>query len=82
MTSVEQEIIERINHLNADQQRRVLDFVRDIDESEPQKSYSARELMKLPLQERNRLVIEALERSTNDDVEQFDAYSETDLDDE
>lgn len=75
MTSVEQELIERISHLNTDQQRRVLDFVRSFEESEPPKSYSARDLMKLPLQERNQLVIQALERSTNN------AYGDTDLDD-
>ena len=44
---------------------------------------NARDLLKLPSEERNLRVIEAMRRSQNDDdIEIFDAYSEEDLDDD
>jgi len=39
-------------------------------------------LMKLPIEERNRLAQEALARSLDEDVELFEAYSEADFDDQ
>jgi hypothetical protein len=75
MTTVERELIEKISNLDVEQQRRVLDFVRSLEGPELEKTYTARELMKLPPQERNRLVIQALERSANEEVELFEIYS-------
>lgn len=69
MVSIKRELIERINHLDAEKQRRVLEFVRNLEE---QKTYTASELMQLPPEERDRIVIEALARSANQDVEYFD----------
>ena len=80
MTSVERELVEKISNLSLEKQQQVLDFVRSIDQSEAKTSYSAREVMKLPFEVRNRLVIEALERSADEDVELFDAYSDVDFD--
>lgn len=82
MTSVEHELLEKISHLDLETQRRVLEFIRSLEESQPEKTYSARELMKLPVQERNRLVIQALERSANEDIELCDAYGKADLNDQ
>jgi hypothetical protein len=50
----------------------------DEEEFYPDKRYSACELMKLPLEERNRLVITAFELSVDEDFEIFEAYSEED----
>ena len=44
----------------------------------PEKRYSARELMKLPFEERNNLVMAALELAVDEDFEVFEAYSEED----
>jgi hypothetical protein len=80
MSTLEHELVEKISHLSADQQRKVLEFVRGL-EAKPVRSYSARELMKFPPEERERLVKEAIERSANVDFEIFEAYSEEDFDD-
>ncbi len=81
MTSLERELFEKISRLDLDQQRQVLEFVHSL-EGHPEKTYSARELMKLPPQERNRIVSKALERTDNEDTELFDAYGEADINDE
>ncbi len=82
MTSIERELIEKISHLNEDAQRRVLEFVQSIEQPPEQRNYTARELMKLPYEERNRLAKLALERSLDQDVEFFDTLDEADFDDE
>jgi hypothetical protein len=58
------------------------DFVRTIEALPQAKTYTARELLKLPLEERNRIVKALLERTLDDDVELFEANSEADFDDE
>ena len=80
MTSIEREILEKISRLDLEKQRQVLDFVRSIEEPEAKKTYSAREIMKLPPTERNRIVIASLERTANEDAEVFDAFGESDID--
>jgi hypothetical protein len=79
MTSVEHELLDKISHMDLDKQRRVLEFIQSIEEAQPEKTYSARELMKLPVQERNRIVLQALERSADEEIELFDACGEMDL---
>jgi hypothetical protein len=81
MSSIKRELIESINRLDDDKQKRVLEFVRTIEDTSASKMYSPRELMRLPLEERNKIVAMALERTLQDDVELFDAYSEADFDD-
>lgn len=81
MSALEHELIERISRLDAEKQRKVLEFVRHIEEVPEKRTYTATELMKLPPEERNRLVIEALDRSANEDFEIFEAYREEDFDD-
>ena len=82
MSAIQRELIESIHRLDAEKQRRVLEFVRSIEQAPLEKTLSPSELMKLPFEERNRLVAAALERSLNDDVELFEAHGEADFDDE
>lgn len=79
MSALKRELIESIDRLDADKQRRVLEFVRSIENPPAEQSYSATELMKLPVEERNRLVA-ALERSLSEDVELFEALDKADFD--
>jgi len=73
MSAIERDLIERIRHLDIEKQRRVLEFVRDLEEVSPKPMYSAHELMKLPLEERNRILLEQLQRAENEDFETFEA---------
>ncbi|MEO8611065.1 MAG: hypothetical protein ABI690_24425 [Chloroflexota bacterium] len=81
MSSIKRELIKSINRLDAEKQEQVLEFVRRIEQSSAPKNYTARELMRLPFEERNKIVIASLQRSQDEDVELFDAYSEADFDD-
>ena len=81
MTTVERELLERISRMDSEKQRKVLDYVRSIEEPVQTRSYTARELMRLPPEERNLLVIQALERSADGDVELLDVYDEEGMDD-
>jgi len=74
MSAVEQELIQKISHLSDDQQRRVLEFVQSIEKLPQETTYTALELIKLPYEERNRLVIAALESSADEDFEIFEAH--------
>lgn len=58
MTRLEQEIMTRLNKLDAEQQRRVLDFIEAL-EPQPRFYYTAQELLRLPADERERMVAEA-----------------------
>jgi ERCC4-type nuclease len=81
MSSIKRELIESINRLDTEKQEQVLEFVRSIENAATLKTYSPRELMRLPFEERNKIVAAALQRSVEDDVELFDANSEADFDD-
>jgi len=81
MSALEHELIERISRLDEEKQRKVLEFVQEIEETPQEQFYSIYDLMKLPVEERERLVIESLKRSANEDFEIFEAYSEEDFDD-
>jgi hypothetical protein len=87
MSAIENELIEKIRRMNVEQQLRVLQFVQTINNPTPpaqteRRHYSARELMKMPLEERNRLVAEALVRSQDQDIEILEAFDDADFDDE
>lgn len=79
---LEQELIQSIKRLNAEQLRKVLAFVHNLEPPPSEKTYTARELLRLPLEERNRIVKSLLERTLNDDIELFEANQEADFDDE
>jgi len=80
MSALERELIGRISHLDSEKQRRVLEFVRDLEEAPANRIYSAQELMKLPFEERNRILQEQLQRAENENFETFEAYSEEEID--
>jgi hypothetical protein len=80
MTTFEHELIEKIGQLDEAKQRQVMDFVRSLEAESRQHYYSARELLKLPPAERDRLVAEALAKAADEDFEVFEAYSEEALD--
>jgi hypothetical protein len=80
MSTIEQQIIERVRQLDSDDQKIVLEFL-DRLHQEPPKLYSPRELMRLPAEERDRLVAKAFDRAATMDFETFEAYTE-ELDDE
>ncbi len=82
MTTLEQELIEKISRLDEDKQRRILEFVETIEDQSTEHIYTAQELMRLPYEERNRIAQAALERSLNDDVELFETFDESDFNDE
>jgi CHAD domain-containing protein len=78
MSAIEQEILQRIRNLPPEHQRRVLDFVTRLEEERP---LSARELMQLPAEERQRRVQAAIasaaeEFHRDEDFETFEAYTE------
>jgi hypothetical protein len=81
MNALEEKILERVRQLDEANQRRVLEFAESIGASLEQ-PLSARDLMRLPAAERNRLARAALERSQAEAVELFEAYGEDDLQDE
>jgi hypothetical protein len=76
--SIDQQIMERIRELDEAQKQRVLEFVAHTAQQPP--TYSARELLALPLAERQRLVATAFDAAAGEDFETFEAYSEEDLD--
>lgn len=80
MSALEHELTEKISQLSAEQQRRVLEFVQHL-EAAPKAFYSARDLIKLPPEERERLIQAAFELAADEDFETFEAYSEEGLDD-
>ncbi len=81
MSTLEQEIVDQLHQLNADEQHKVLAFIETLKEP-PAVDYSLAALMKLPVEERERRVIEALASSANEDFEIFEAYDDEDFDDE
>jgi hypothetical protein len=80
MAAIEQEIMDKIRNLDEQGKRRVLEFVSSLETG--QRPYTARELMRLPFDERTRIAQEALARSQDEDVELFEAYGEADFDDQ
>lgn len=85
MSALREELLEKIARLNETQQRRVLEFVRQIETIEmpqPERYYTALELMQMPYEERSQIVNAALARSQDGDVELLDTFDEADFDDE
>ena len=83
MTTVEQELMEKIHLLDEDGQRHILKIVKEMENvKSAERTYTAQELMRLPFEERNRIAKAALERSLDDDVELFEAFGEADFNDE
>jgi mRNA-degrading endonuclease RelE of RelBE toxin-antitoxin system len=71
MATVEQEVINELKKLDAEHQQLVLAYVRSL--AVPSVMYTARELIKLPPIERERLVSEAFKAAEGEDFEAIHA---------
>ena len=67
--TIEQQIIDHVRKLDDAQKQRVLEFVKHT--LQQKLTCSARELMRLPFEERERLVAAAFEAAANEDFETF-----------
>ena len=64
MTTLEQELIERITQLDDHQQRLVLAYIDMIDHEDPtERHYTAQDLLRMSPAERDRIARDALERA-------------------
>ncbi len=83
MGTIEQEIIERLLQLGAEEQQAVLDYVKALQEPvllPPRAHYSPTELLKLPAPIRDKIIAESFRLAQDEDFEIFEAYSEEPLD--
>jgi hypothetical protein len=72
MSAIQQELLDKISQLDEAQQRRVLEFV---DRIAHPHHYTARELLSLPPEQRDRLMQEAFDRAADEQFERFEAYT-------
>ncbi len=79
MNAIERQILEKVRRLEPAQKERVLAFVEQI--ATQKRHYTARELMRLPVEERNAILQGQLVQAADEDFEMFEAYSEENLDD-
>ncbi len=79
MNAIDQQILEKVSRLEPAQKQRVLAFVEQI--AAHKQHYTARELMRLPFEERNAILQGQLAQAADEDFEMFEAYSEENLDD-
>ena len=70
MNAIEQKTFEKLSHLEVEQQRRVLEFVEQL--TTPIRHYTARELMQVPVHERNTILFAQLERFADEKFETFE----------
>lgn len=75
LNTVEQAIIDRLHEFHTEAQRRVLEFIEQL-KAQPRTHYSAIELMRLPAEERDRIVAEVFRLAENKDFKISEAYSE------
>ncbi len=76
MSTIEQEILSHVQHLNDAQKQEVLAYVRILESAADTSRMSARELMKLPPDKRQQQLTLALAQAAEEDFELFEAYSE------
>ena len=74
MSAIEQELIEIVKRLSEVKKQRMLELAHELDKPDlPGKRYTMQELMKLPYEERNRIMIAAMESSRDEEFEIFEA---------
>jgi len=78
MNVLETEIIEKFQQLEPAARQRVLVLLEQLEHERP---LSALELMRLPLEERQRRVQLAIASAADEDFETFEAYSEETIND-
>lgn len=81
MSVIDHEIMTRVQQLSEEQKQGVLDYLRNLETAELGVRLSARELIKLPLEERQRIVAASFALASDEDFEIFEAYSEEDPND-
>lgn len=80
MTTLKQELMEKISHLDEDQQRRVLEFIENLEAAITHgPPYTAQELMRLPFEERQKAVTAAFAAAADEGFEIFEAFGDEDL---
>lgn len=79
MSIAQQQILDLMAHMNADQQRELLSAARQIVLP---RTYTALELQQLPKAERERYMALSHALAADEDFEIFAAYSEEDIDDD
>lgn len=84
MATITQEILEIIDHLDEDKQRRLLEIAKEI-QAEPAvrplgRLYTASDLMQLTFEERSRIAQELLAQSSDEEFELFEVYDEETFD--
>jgi hypothetical protein len=77
VSTLEQELMEKISHLDEDGKRQVLAFVETITP----RFYTVNELMAMSVEERDKAIKAAFAAAANEEFEIFEAYSEEDFDD-
>ena len=80
MSTIEREIIERLQQLQTDKQQQVLEFIERL-QFEQSHHYSPLDLLALPEEDQNRIIAESFRLAENEDFETFEAYSEESIDD-
>ena len=76
MSTLEQELMEKISHLDEDGKRQVLAFVETITP----RFYTVNELIAMSAEERDKAIKAAFAAAANEEFEIFEAYSEEDFD--
>ncbi|MBC8100270.1 MAG: hypothetical protein H7Y11_12560 [Armatimonadetes bacterium] len=72
MESVEQMILDEVRKLSADQQTQILALLHQMQARRAVPL--ALQLMQMPFEQRNQLVMTALARTAHEDIELFEAY--------
>ena len=81
MNTIQSEILSLIEQMDENQQHQLLDTARQLIQK-PSRRYTARELLKLPREERERYMAWSFAQAENEEFEIFEAYSEEDIDDD
>jgi hypothetical protein len=75
---VDEQIVARLRKLTNTQKQQVLEFIGSL---ENEKTYTARELLRLRPDERERYIALAFQAASSEEFETFEAYTEEDLSD-
>lgn len=74
MIPIQDELLTLFEQMDEQQRHHLLNLARKM--VQPPHHYTARELMALPAEERDRLVAQSIALAANEDFEIFEAYSE------
>jgi hypothetical protein len=80
MIPIQDELLHLFEQMDDQQRNHLLNLARQLVQPPPH--YTARELLALPKEERERLVAQSIALATDEDFEIFEAYSEENIDDD